>query len=436
MNILILTVGTRGDVQPFVALGEGLQAAGHRVTLATGQGFGGLVERWGLRYAPLRADYLELAQSTEGKAAMAGKGRLSALKQVMPMLRRVLDDAWAAAPGAGLVIYHPKALAGYHIAEKLGVPAILSVPLPLYSPTRAFASPILPGAPDLGPALNRLSHRLLVWLTVAPYRGLINTWRREVLELPPAGAETVLNGRPVLRLYPYSRHVLPVPPDWDENTVVTGYWFLKPDPTWQVPAELGAFLESGPAPVYVGFGSMPALDAARVTATVLEAVQGAGVRAVLATGWGGMAQRDLPSSVYMLESAPHDWLFPHTRAVVHHGGAGTTAAGLRAGRPTVVCPLAGDQPFWGKRVQALGVGPRPLPLKKLSAEALARAIREAVTGGTMRSRAEALGKAIRGEDGVARAVEAIERYAAGAACMQAGQGSARTRTPREGVGPG
>ncbi len=414
MKALILTVGSRGDVQPYVALGAGLRAAGHSVTLATLEAFAPLAAERGLAFAPLRGEFLELLQTPEGKAALVGRGTpLTLLRKVRPMLRRVLDDALAAAAGAELIVYHPKAMAGYSLAEKLGVPGILALPLPLMSPTAAFPSPLLPVG-SLGPALNRLSHRAMVRLSTASVRGLVDRWRREALGLPPARDELTLRGRPVLRLYGYSPAVVPTPADWDEHSVATGYWFLERREPWRPPASLAAFLEAGPPPVYVGFGSMTTQDAARTTRIVLEALGRAGQRGVLATGYGGLAAAALPASVYMLDQAPHDWLFPRMAAVVHHGGAGTTGAGLRAGAPTLICPFFGDQPFWGRRVAALGAGPRPIPQRRLTAAALAEAIAAAVGDPAMRARAAALGEAIRAEDGVARAVALIEARAAAA----------------------
>jgi sterol 3beta-glucosyltransferase len=412
VKILILTVGSRGDVQPYVALGAGLKAAGHAVTLATLGAFAPAATEHGLSFQPLRGEFLELLQTPEGKAALVGKGNpLTLLRQVTPMLRRILDDALAASEGAELVLYHPKALAGYSIAEKFGIPGVLALPLPLYSPTMAFPSPILPVA-NLGPTLNRLSHRVMVTLATASVRGIVNRWRKEALGLPPVRDELTLHGQPLLRLYGYSPAVLPTPAEWGESSVATGYWFLERPQGWEPPTSLRAFLSSGPPPVYVGFGSMPTQDAARTTRTVLAALEGAGQRGVLATGWGGLAASDLPASVYMLDEAPHDWLFPQMAAVVHHGGAGTTAAGLRAGRPTVICPFFGDQPFWGRRVAALGVGPQPIPQRRLTVDALSAAIQAAVSDPAMRSRAEALGAAIRAEDGVGQAAARIEAHVA------------------------
>jgi sterol 3beta-glucosyltransferase len=180
---------------------------------------------------------------------------------------------------------------------------------------------------------------------------------------------------------------------------------------WTPPPALAAFLDAGPPPVYVGFGSMAGIDPAATTRIVLDAVARAGVRAVLASGWGGIAADAAPPSVFLLDDAPHDALFPRMAAVVHHGGAGTTAAGLRAGVPGVLCPFGVDQPFWGARVQALGAGPAPIPQRKLDAVRLADAIRVAVDDPTMRGVAQRIGAAIHAEDGVGAAIECIEAAA-------------------------
>ena len=181
-------------------------------------------------------------------------------------------------------------------------------------------------------------------------------------------------------------------------------------PAWQPPAELLDFLHVGPPPVYVGFGSIAGRDPAGTAETVVRALAQAGQRGVLATGWGGLELAGLPDTIFKLESASHDRLFPHMAAVVHHGGAGTTAAGLRAGKPTVVCPFFGDQPFWGARVAALGVGPKPIPQRLLTADTLAPAIRRAVTDVRTQSRAHELGVKLRTEVGAVRAVEVLELY--------------------------
>lgn len=407
MRLAIHTLGTRGDVQPYVALARGLMAAGCEVVLATAVRFESFVVAHGVPFAPLPDDFLDLMDTPEGRAALSGRSTLTwtlrLVRQVRPMMRRLLDAQWAAVGGADAIIYHPKALGSAHIAERLGIPAICAFTLPGMTPTRAFPSPMLPFA-DLGP-LNRLSHELFLRYANSLFREPVNRWREEVLGLPPSRRDDCIHGVPVPRLYGFSSSVVPKPADWDENSAVTGYWFLD-DEAWLPSPSLQAFIEAGPPPVYVGFGSIPSASPVRTTATVVEALALAGQRGILASGWGGLAA-PLSEHVYMLDAAPHDRLFPHVRAVVHHGGAGTTAAGLRAGKPTVICPFFGDQPFWGRRVADLGVGPAPIPFKNLTGERLVEAITSAVDDDVMRRRAEQLGAMLRAEDGVGTAVAFI-----------------------------
>jgi sterol 3beta-glucosyltransferase len=292
----------------------------------------------------------------------------------------------------------------------------LALPLPLYTPTSAFPAPLF-----VSPAFfNRL--RLRGWfnrftynfgrLANIMYSGAINDFRVNALGLTPqsrfADTTRLWNGEPLPILYPYSRHVLPVPPDYPAHVHVTGYWFLEQTKEHPLPDRLRHFLEAGPRPVYVGFGSMSGTRGRERARTVVGALQKAGVRGVLASGTGGLEADELPNSVLMLESVPHDKLFPHVAAVVHHGGAGTTAAGLRAGKPTVICPFIADQPFWGRVIHNLGVGPKPIPQKRLTVENLASAIRIAVDDGTMEQRAAEVGAKIRAEDGVAAGIAVIE----------------------------
>ncbi len=211
--------------------------------------------------------------------------------------------------------------------------------------------------------------------------------------------------------YAYSPAVLPRPADWPDRVHVTGYWFLDQEPGWQPPAELLHFLQAGPAPVSIGFGSMASRDAEATLNLVLRALELSGQRGVLLSGWAGIGKgRALPSHVFSAESLPHSWLFPRMAAVVHHGGAGTTGAGLRSGVPSVLTPLAADQPSWARRVHTLGVGPAPLPFQTLTAERLAEAIREAATSPAMRQRAAELGRQIQAEDGLGRTSELFSQY--------------------------
>jgi len=396
-----MTFGTRGDVQPYIALGVGLKAVGHQVTIATLDEFKSSVIEYGLQHDTLRGDFLKAAQSPEGRA-----NPLKLIRQYIEMARETLEDEWASAQKADILIYNSAALGGYHIAEKLGIPAFASFPAPMYSPTCEFPSPFLPFR-NLGP-FNKWSHHFFMTIGPAMYRRPINEWRREVLGLPPAKGEENLRGKPVTKLYAYSPAVVPRPADWDASSIVTGYWFLDAPSSWQPDPALVNFLKAGSPPVYVGFGSMFMNGGKDKTEIVFQALRLAGQRGVLATGWGGLTAENAPKDIFILDALPHDWLFPKVAAVVHHGGAGTTGAGFRAGKPMVICPFVGDQPFWGRRADALGVAPSPIPQSKLSAERLADAIKKAVTDhNIMRQRAASLGETICTENGIGRAVAQI-----------------------------
>ena len=362
-----------------------------------------MITERGLKHAPLSADFMAMMEGAEGKAAVSGKHILRLLKQIKPIFSQFLRESWQAAQDADALIYHPKAISGPHSAEKRGIARFLAHPVPLFAATRAFPHPALPFA-NLGPLLNRWSHAPNK-AADGPFGVLVKQWRTE-LGLPATPTTT----RPALQVYGYSPHVIPTPADWDDSVTATGYWFLDHPAHWQPDPELVQFLAHGPAPVYIGFGSMASTDAARTTAYVVEAIRRTGVRAVLASGVGGLVVETVPEHVFVLREAPHDWLFPRMAAIVHHGGAGTTAAAFRAGKPQLVCPFFGDQPFWGRRVATLGVGPQLIAQKQLSADRLAAALSALTSDHTMRTRAAELGARIREEDGVARAVAVINTH--------------------------
>jgi sterol 3beta-glucosyltransferase len=298
------------------------------------------------------------------------------------------------------------------VAEKLRVPFIEAVMQPV-TPTRAFPSPIAPAWLRLGGAVNRLSHVAFEQVFWQLYRANTNRVRTQLLGLPPygvAGPLRHLREDGLLRLHAYSEYVVPRPGDWPANHQVSGYWFLPPPAEWQPPQELQAFLAAGPPPVYVGFGSMMAGDPQKTTALVVEALARSGQRGVLAGGWGALDGTIRHSDqVCFVDSIPHHWLLPQMAAIVHHGGAGTTGAALRSGVPSVVVPFSFDQPFWGRRVAALGVGPQPVPRAKLTAIGLADAIGQTARNAQMRERAAQLGAQIRGEHGTAQAIDHIHR---------------------------
>lgn len=421
LKILILTFGSRGDVQPYIALGKGLAASGHTVTVCTSSSFESLVTEQGLEYGYATNELLELMDSMEGREAMEEMtGVFGSIKMMIKLSsqwqaisRQLLADFWAAAQAADpdLIIIHPLGLGGVHIGEKLNVPVVMAVPAPLIVPT--VEMPLL-GLPNLklGGWYNKMTFSL-VELGYRAYNGAVNDFRRDSLGLAKAAGSPLAlktaDGRPLLVLHCYSAHLSPRPTDWPDSAQITGYWFLDHKEDWSPPTELQAFLDDGSAPVYVGFGSMAGRKPQEVTDIVVESILRAGVRAILATGWGGLEVERLPDSILSITNAPHDWLFPRVAAVVHHGGAGTTGAGLRAGRPTIICPFIADQPFWGRCVFEQGVGPEPIPYKKLTVDKLTAAITAALNDEAMRGRAEVMGQAIRAEDGIGNAIWMIEQ---------------------------
>lgn len=421
MEIVILAIGSRGDVQPLVALGLGLQAAGHQVCVATHATFETMVRNSGLRFSLLQVNPKELMEGEAGQAAMEGGGNpLSSLqdfaRMIKPAILQTGADCWAACQGADLILYSPLGFYGApDIAEKLNIPAIGAWLQPDHR-TSAFPSYALPRMRNLGGFANRLTYLLtdaLLWL---PFRSAVNQVRQEKLDLPPISPWVNYRRRwqqhmPVI--YGFSPLVVPKPSDWGDHIEITGYWFLDKRADWQPPPDMVDFLEAGPAPVYIGFGSMSSRSPDETTDIALKALGRIKQRGLFVTGWGGLGAIDLPSSAFMVESVPHDWLFPKMAAVVHHGGAGTTAAGLLAGVPSVIVPHFTDQLFWARRVSELGVGPQSIPRNQLSVARLADALQEAVSSSVMRRRVTVLGERIRHEDGVACAVEAIHNFVAG-----------------------
>ncbi len=304
-------------------------------------------------------------------------------------------------------------LYGYDLAEKLGVPMVAAAVMPLV-PTRAEPALAFPRWPSALPGYNLLTYQLAYQLVWQAFRPTINRWRREALGLGRAPLRGIYGEmcESMVLLNGFSARVVPRPPDWGQNVHVTGYWFPE-DEGWHPPDDLCRFLDDGPPPVFAGFGSMPLSDAERVTELILEAARLSGQRVVVHAGWGGVGGRSLPEWAFGLDYAPYAWLFPRMAALIHHGGSGTTAFGLRSGVPAIVIPFLYDQFYWGRRVAELGVGPEPVPFAELSAGRLADAIRAATEDGEMQGRARRLGSEIREEDGIEAAVRVLESVASG-----------------------
>jgi UDP:flavonoid glycosyltransferase YjiC (YdhE family) len=411
MKIAVLAAGSRGDVQPYLALAAGLKQAGYPVTFAANEDYEAMAAPFGLDFHPIRVNAYEYSRSPKVKAWLASKSTLDLIRTTAPAVRPVLGaifrDSLAACRDSELIVYHSFTLPFiYYFAEQLGIPGIPASLYPL--PTRAHSALPARVRPGPGGIINLLSHHVvdtISWQVFAPpFRKF---WKENGRAL--GNPHRLIREQARLILCAYSPTVLPRPGDYPANAVVTGYWFLETDPAWRPDPALGEFIAAGEPPVYVGFGSMGSPEEAQgMTEIVLGALAATGLRAVLGAGWGDLGEGKLPESVHLVRDVPFEWLFPRMAALVHHGGAGTTALGLRAGVPNVVVPHFSDNHFWARRVAELGAGPEPVSREKLSAGKLADAIRTAVGDPKIRYRAHGIGKTIAAEDGVRAAVNALK----------------------------
>ena len=417
MRIAIIAAGSRGDVEPYVALGKGLKNAGHVVRLVSPKNFADLVNSNGLVFWPVDVDVQSITQSAEMQESIGGGNFLKVMSQMAKEAEHsaihLAKVGLSACRGMDMILVGMGSLyVGLALAEKLELPLVQAYYIP-FTPTRLYPSFLIPQTPiRLGGWLNQLSYHLARQVMWQGFRSADKLVRQKELDLPPAPFWGPYNSKftrdnPIL--YGFSPSVCPKPSDWENNIHITGYWFLDQGDDWTPPQALVNFLQAGPPPVYIGFGSMSIRKPEETTHLVLKALAQTKQRGIILSGWGGFHADELPDSVFTVESVPFSWLFPRLAAVVHHGGAGTTAAGLRAGVPSVVIPFFGDQPFWGQRVAELGVGPAPIPLRKLTVERLSQAIQTAVNDQTMRQRAADLGAKIQAEDGIASAVAVLQQ---------------------------
>lgn len=431
-HITFLTHGTRGDVEPLLALALRLKRGGYGVRFAGPVDFKGWIEGFGLPYHPLGSHSVkEMLHEPEAQGLLGFHPfRIwRSLRYFQDLFREILVEGLSSVPlETDLIVAHASMMAASDVAEAADVPVFFLSPVP-FAPTSETPNLLIPFS--LGP-LNRLSYlplrfgRLFFSSCYHELRRRLGLPRRSGFAKPfqSEGADA-----PLLHLY--SPALLPPPADWPPHARVCGYAFLDEGEDgvredllddwqgdWQPDADLSAFLEAGPAPVYIGFGSMVPVDAAALAELVQEAVQRAGVRAVIAAGWaglgpGGESHSSAAGDIHFLKEAPHHQLFPLCAAVVHHGGAGTTAAGLRAGRPSLICPFGFDQPFWGRVVHGAGLGPKPQPVTKLTAETLAAGIKALVSEPGYRLKAGRIAEKIATEDGIGAVLELINEKTGG-----------------------
>jgi sterol 3beta-glucosyltransferase len=402
LSIVCLTIGSRGDVQPYISLCKELLKEGHKPRIATHAEFEPWVRKHGIDFAPVDGNPAELMRI----CVEHGMFTFGFMKEANSKFRGWLDDvcssSWRACQGADLLIESPSTMAGIHIAEALQIPYFRAFTMP-WTRTRAYPHAFSVLENKMGGGWNSLTYIAFDKIFWTAISNQINRWRRRELGLQSTSLSKM---QPNLRpfLYNFSPHVVPPPLDWPDWIRVTGYWFLDEASGYEPPADLAAFIAQARRDdkklVYVGFGSIVIDDPAALTKTVVDSVLKADVRCVLSKGWSDrLATKDaskpeipLPPEIFQIQAAPHDWLFQQMDAAVHHGGSGTTGASLRAGIPTIIKPFFGDQYFFAQRVEDMGVG---IWLRKVNTSVFSRALWEATNSQRMIVKAKILGQKIR-----------------------------------------
>ena len=415
MNISIITIGSRGDVQPCIALGMGLLKTGHQVQIVADEIFRKPITERKLSFAPI---YTNPKKFFDEDIFKIGKNIFQLSKCIREQFKiigpRHFKEVLDALDNVDLILFSPLASAAFHIAELKKIPCVGSYLQPV-TPTKEFAPTFVHELPFWFP-FKRFFNRLLFRLNNKIYfylvKDVINECRKEILNLEPLPwkvySNADLSDMPII--YGFSKYIIPRPNDWKSNVNVTGYWFLDNDSNWKPPQDLLEFIESGPPPIYFGFGSMIDKEIAVVIKIIVEVLGKTHQRGIISGGWNELSELKLPSNIFLVNDIPHEWLFPQMAVVVHHGGAGTTAAGFKAGVPSIVVPFAFDQPFWGNLVYKLGVGPKPIPRKKLTVKKLVDAINSVLDSTKFKEKATALSEKLKAEDGVATAVKIIENF--------------------------
>jgi sterol 3beta-glucosyltransferase len=416
MRITCLTIGSRGDVQPYIALCKGLIADGHHPKIATHAEFEPWIRKHGIDFAPVGGNPAELMALCVEYGMFTPKFITETNSKFRGWLDELLVSAYEACKGSEVLIESPSAMAGIHIAEALGIPYFRAFTMP-WTKTRAYPHAFAPLAFKFGGNYNIGTYTVfnnVFWQLTARQ---INSWRRKTMGIRNTSIGAMRQNE-VPFLYNFSPNVVAPPLDFSAWVHVTGYWFLDEAKDWTPPADLLAFIKKARDDnmklVYIGFGSVVVSDSKAMTQNIVDAVLKADVRCILSKGWSdrldakdpNKAEVALPTSIFQIASAPHDWLFKQIDAAVHHGGAGTTGASLRAGIPTIIKPFFGDQFFFSTRVEDIGVG---LRVKNITPNTLGRALWIATHDGRIRTKARVLGERIRAENGVQTAINALYR---------------------------
>lgn len=406
----MFSIGSTGDVRPYVLMGQELKRRGHQITIITFASFEGLVREAGLGFRGISGSASEMMNALL-KPSVKGIAYLRAAENVLGKhAAELIDEFVEGARGADAMMCTFLSSVFYSIAELFGIPCIQTH----YYPMDQRNDMPISSAPGQtwGKEWNQLSYKLAYLLLGMVERKYLTDWRDEmgVRQRPvKSSPDYTVSGRRIPVIYAVSPEILPRPAEWPSNIYLSGFWQDTQPISWTPPQALADFLAAGEPPIYIGFGSMVSGNMDRLFRMIAQAVTAAGKRAILVTGWSGAAAISDSKNTFVTQFVPHDWLFPKVSAVVHHGGAGTFSSGLRWGCPTLVLPFGGDQPFWGQRIYDLGCGPKPIARNKITLYKLTKAFLDLTENPDYRAHAAAIGKRLQAENGVSLGADIIEK---------------------------
>ena len=420
MKIAITTVGTRGDLQPYIALGLELKEAGHEVLIVSSKNEETFVKNYGLDFFSLSVDIQKLMEGEEVQEMSKGNNPLKFIlshlkgsKKLKQLMVETQGEIWTACQFADIIIFHPGMPLGFFMAQEKKRISVMANPFPVIA-NSDYPAILFYTSPRLGRLWNKITHKIFEKIFWSLSKSaVVEFWNKTVKTKKNFSAspirQQIESGMPVIN--GYSNLFFNQPNEWQSNIHTTGNWFIENEPNFIPPTELLKFIENGEQAIYIGFGSMKDIKRFQTTLNIIkEALDITKQRAVIGLGWSKLSYNEnIPGNIFLIESIPHTWLFPKMKTVIHHGGAGTTATGLRAGKPTIIIPHNADQPAWGQKVFELGVGSKPIKKTQLTADKLASAINFTQQAHII-ANANKLGQELRKENGVKNAVKIINDY--------------------------